>query len=234
MSEHLIAIESFDSPLPAKAAESLDRYVPSGEGDPRRLLNRLAGWYLWDTEEMLDLVEWIGRFNEGREMSQKVHIFGIDITSPAPGVEEVLGFLDEAGVESGLEGRALGLDLQEGDFWPRTLERYAALSEERRAEFAENYEKLIDVLKERKAEWVASSSRREYVSDAPSRQGGPRADGRAPEKGARGGAPSGRSPGEEGDLFEAFRHEGNASRLDLFVAEPGDPGKEAEQFFGHA
>ncbi len=143
-------------------AQSLDRYVISGEGDLRQLMNNLAGWYLWDTEEMLELVHWIRRFNQDREPGRKVRIFGVDITAPAPGVREVINALESAGVEIGLDEPALGLDLQRGDFWPSTWERYGALSDERRRELAANYEELIELVKENRLQLIASSSTKEY------------------------------------------------------------------------
>ncbi len=144
-------------------AESLDRYVTSGEGDLRVLMNRLAGWYLWDTEEMLELVQWVRQFNKGRQPAQKkVRIFGMDITAPALGVQGVIDFLEAAGTDIQLDAQALGLDLQQGDFWPSTWERYAALSDERQRELAENYKELIEVLKEQRTTLIASSSEKEY------------------------------------------------------------------------
>jgi erythromycin esterase len=143
-------------------AESLDRYVMSGEGDLRALMNGLAGWYLWDTEEMLELVQWIREFNDGRKPGEKVRIFGMDITAPAVGVRGVIDFLHAAGTDVQLDARALGLDLQRGDFWPGTWERYAALSDERRRELGRNYDELIETLKAERAGLVAFSSEKEY------------------------------------------------------------------------
>ncbi len=143
-------------------AESLDRYVTSGEGDLRGLMNRLAGWYLWDTEEMLELVQWVRQFNEGCKPGQKVRIFGMDITAPAVGVQGVIDFLHIAGTDIQLDAAKLGLDLQRGDFWPSTWERYAALSNERRGELGESYDELIEALRLGRARLVASSSEKEY------------------------------------------------------------------------
>ncbi|NOY06651.1 MAG: erythromycin esterase family protein [Chlorobi bacterium] len=143
-------------------AEALDRYVASGEGDLREIMNRLAGWYLWDTEEMLDLVRWIRQFNEGCEPGRKVRVFGMDITAPAPGVQSVLDFLHGSGTGTQLNAKALGLDLQRGDFWPDTWKRYAALSDERRRELSDNYDVLVETLKLEKAKLVDSSSGKEF------------------------------------------------------------------------
>ncbi len=77
--------------------EPLDRFLGSGEGEPRALLNGIVGWYLWDTEEMLDLIVWIRQFNETQQPSQRVRFFGMDITAPAQGVQRVLTALETAG-----------------------------------------------------------------------------------------------------------------------------------------
>jgi len=143
-------------------AESLDRYVTSGKGDLRALMNGLAGWYLWDTEEMLELIQWIRHFNEGRRRADQVRIFGMDITAPAPGIHEVLEFVEAAGLDVKLDAQALGLDLQEGDFWPRSWQRYTALSDERRLELTENYDRLIELLREQRSRLTAVSSGTEY------------------------------------------------------------------------
>lgn len=143
-------------------AESLDRYVTSGKGDPRDIMNRLAGWYLWDTEEMLELIQWVRQFNKGRKPGQKVRIFGMDITAPALGVQGVIESLEAAGMDMRLDAQALGLDLQRGDFWPITWKRYGTLSDERRRELGENYEKLIEVLRVEKTRLIVFSSENEY------------------------------------------------------------------------
>ncbi len=143
-------------------AESLDRYVTSGEGDVPEIMNGLAGWYLWDSEEMSELVQWIREFNAEREPEQSVRIFGVDITAPAPGVQSVLDSLENSGVDVPLNDQALGLDLQQGDFWPVTWERYAALSDAQRRELAKNYEKLVNMLKANRTKLIAASSEQAF------------------------------------------------------------------------
>lgn len=143
-------------------AEVLDRLVRTGEGDPRTTLNRLAGWYLWDTEEMLELIEWIREFNRVQPSDGRVRVFGSDITAPALGVRQVLEALGELGVEPEVDAQILGLDLQEGDFWPFTWERYGALEEPRRTEIAEAYERLVAAVTSNRDAIVAGLSEDAY------------------------------------------------------------------------
>jgi erythromycin esterase-like protein len=86
----------------------------------------------------------------------------MDITAPATAVQDVLESLDVAGVELRLAPRKLGLDLQQGDFWPGTWERYAATSDGRRSELAGGYRDLIAVVKEERARIVAAFSEPDY------------------------------------------------------------------------
>jgi erythromycin esterase len=143
-------------------AQALDRYVTSGEGDPRVILNQLAGWYLWDTEEMLALFEWIRRYNQLRPTDGRVRIFGTDITAPAAGVRRVLDAFEAAGVETRLEAQDLGLELHHGDFWPEIWERYRALTEDRRRRLTASYAALVEEVQGAKGRLVEETSEQEY------------------------------------------------------------------------
>ncbi len=143
-------------------AEALDEFVTTGEGDLRNIMNRLAGWYLWDTEEMIELVSWIRSFNEGRDADDQARIFGVDITAPALGVERVLVFLRSAGIDLEVNERDLGLELQEGDFWPTTWQRYSTLSDERKAALAVNYDGLINIIEQQRVLLTTQSHERDY------------------------------------------------------------------------
>ena len=150
--------------------DALDHYVTTGEGEPRRLLNDLAGWYLWDTEEMLAFVEWIRELNAGRPMDRRVRVFGVDITAPAPGVRRVLALLEAAGIDdapdaaldtaldAALDTGALGLELHAGDAWGDTWARYAELSPSRRAAIGEAYDALVAQVESARERLVTATS----------------------------------------------------------------------------
>ncbi len=138
--------------------EPLDCYLTSGEGELDSIMNDLAGWYLWDTEGMAELFSWMRTYNELRAPDQQVRVFGMDITAPDQAVRSVLKVLGEQGVGAEFSEAALGLDLQEGAFWPEIWDRYAATSSERRAGLARNYDKLLSVVEEQRESISASSS----------------------------------------------------------------------------
>ncbi len=70
-------------------ARKVNDYVLTGRGDPRLLLSGLKYWP-WNTEEMLEFVEWMRRFNaSGRGHLQFV---GFDMTKPDVPAEIVQSF----------------------------------------------------------------------------------------------------------------------------------------------
>ncbi|MGP4022064.1 erythromycin esterase family protein [Actinomadura sp. 3N407] len=54
----------------------IDRYLTTGQGDPRMLVDRMAS-HLWGTEEILDLVKWLRAWNQRHE--DKVRFLGTDL-----------------------------------------------------------------------------------------------------------------------------------------------------------
>lgn len=56
--------------------ERLNRYIQNGEGDPKKLLEEL-GYWVWYTQEVFDLVEWMKTYNESH--SPKIQFVGFDM-----------------------------------------------------------------------------------------------------------------------------------------------------------
>jgi len=64
---------------PMAEAMELDRYVRTGRGAPRPWLRALGSH--WETQEVLDLVEWIRGYNSGRSTSEQVGFSGFELPS---------------------------------------------------------------------------------------------------------------------------------------------------------
>lgn len=67
--------------------EQLRQYVLTGTGDPAKALES-TDYFFWDTEEVLDVVEW-AREQNARGLQPPIEIVGVDTTHPL-GVIEVL------------------------------------------------------------------------------------------------------------------------------------------------
>lgn len=61
----------------ASAGPAVDAYVRGGVGDPAQVLTGLGFW-TWRTEEVLDTIEWMRAYNDGRPADEQVRFAGID------------------------------------------------------------------------------------------------------------------------------------------------------------
>jgi erythromycin esterase len=81
MLEFLVSELGFDVfAIEATLPEAMDvnRYVLTGEGDPARALAGMYFW-TWDTEEVLEMIRWMRRYNEDPQHSRKVKFYGVDM-----------------------------------------------------------------------------------------------------------------------------------------------------------
>ena len=103
-------------------ARAIDRYVQGGEGDPKELLAGIYFW-TWDTEEVLDLIEWMRRYNAAPGHPHALHFAGFDMQTPTVAARETLAYLREADPDlAGASEDLLG-PLTEPDSWREVLER---------------------------------------------------------------------------------------------------------------
>jgi erythromycin esterase len=142
----LIIEESFSHAL------AIDAYVTKGEGQIRQILSGLAGWYLWDTEEMVALIRWIRENNKSAAINQMIRVLGMDITAPALGVASASAIAHKSDPQGEWLTRDFGDDLHQGDFWPEILQRYRSLDESRRVAIQKNLSELAALMEELRLE----------------------------------------------------------------------------------
>ena len=76
----------------------INDYVLRGQGDPRELI-RVMGFWIWATEEVREMVEWMRRHNaeaEHRERRPPVTFTGFDVQNPDVAAKIVMGFVEKA------------------------------------------------------------------------------------------------------------------------------------------
>jgi erythromycin esterase len=76
-------------------ADELNLYVQGGGGDPRAILreaDRLA-YTFWDSEELVEVIEWVRQYNAHRGSLPAVQIAGADIWDPRNSAEAVIEYL---------------------------------------------------------------------------------------------------------------------------------------------
>lgn len=99
LAEHMgFRVFAIEANLPE--AWRMNDYVLGGEGDPRKLLDGMYFW-TWNTEEVLELVEWMRIFNASK--AGRIEFTGFDMQFPDTAASIVRTFLakhDRAWVES--------------------------------------------------------------------------------------------------------------------------------------
>ncbi len=70
-------------------AYALNRYIINGEGDPKKLLAGMYFW-TWNTQEVLDMIEWMKKYNDTSKM--KIMFTGFDMQIPIVAVKIVRDF----------------------------------------------------------------------------------------------------------------------------------------------
>ena len=83
----------------------VNEYVLTGKGDPEKALAGLYFW-TWNTQEVLEMIRWMRRYNADGRNTRKVKFYGNDIQSPVRPMKVVLAYLDQVGSEKSEQLRA--------------------------------------------------------------------------------------------------------------------------------
>jgi erythromycin esterase len=161
MLEFLVSEMGFDIfAMETSLPESLDvnRFVLTGEGDPERAL---AGMYFWitDTEEVLDLIRWMRRYNADPGNERKVSFYGYDMQFPVRAARVTLDYLRRVDPSAAHTARTV-LDPLANPFVDRDIGQRWPL--EQREELLTGVRRLGSLLDERGPGYVARTSAEEF------------------------------------------------------------------------
>jgi erythromycin esterase len=83
--------------IEATMPESFDinEYVLTGKGDPAKALSALYFW-TWDTEEVLNMIEWMRQYNADARHAKKVKFYGFDMQFAPRAAKVTLAYLRKA------------------------------------------------------------------------------------------------------------------------------------------
>lgn len=57
---------------------AINSYIKGQESDPKELLKNIGFW-TWNTQEVLELIEWMKKYNVDKTQSKQINFYGIDI-----------------------------------------------------------------------------------------------------------------------------------------------------------
>lgn len=94
VSEMGFTVFAIEASLPDCIA--INDYVLHGKGDPEKAVAG-QGFWTWSTEEVLDLVRWMRRYNENPARAVKLKFYGFDMQNERSAANAALDFLERAG-----------------------------------------------------------------------------------------------------------------------------------------
>jgi erythromycin esterase len=109
----------------ATECRDIDDYIATGHGDPRAVLRTIP---IWNTEEVLALIEWMRGWNADPAHHRKLRFAGIDMQTPYFAFRSVTAFLAQVAPERGASLDSLAV--LGGDTGQLDPLRWAALARE--------------------------------------------------------------------------------------------------------
>jgi erythromycin esterase len=79
-------------------ARAVNNFVLEGKGDPAAALAGLYFW-TWNTEEVLDMIRWMRRYNQDPSHARKIKFYGFDMQTPTVAAQNVLAYLNRVDPE---------------------------------------------------------------------------------------------------------------------------------------
>ncbi len=128
---------------------AIDRYVQTGEGDPKAALRGIYFW-TWNTTEVLDLIEWMRQYNASHD--EKLHFVGFDAQTPDVAARNVAQFLGTVDPDAP-EREAVALFGR-----PWNNERFDALSKEEQTKTLAALDRLAERFASERAAWTKATS----------------------------------------------------------------------------
>ncbi|MFB6146125.1 MAG: erythromycin esterase family protein [Halobacteriaceae archaeon] len=128
------------------AALALDAYVTDDEGDPETALDQLNSW-VWQTEELRDLLTWLREFNGGRPVDDRVRIRGFDaqyVEGPARAIQDFLVEVDPGFLEQVADNLAILADETVRGDRHNVAEEHVELAEETVSTLADRFASQAD------------------------------------------------------------------------------------------
>lgn len=136
---------------------AVNDYVLSGKGDPEQALGGLYFW-TWDTQEVLQMIEWIRSYNQDPRHKHKVQFLGFDMQVTQVAVSNVIAYLEEVDPDKAKVGREILAPLQD-----RMVEReYPEKPVLFRKKTAQAIESMLSSFDQHKVSYVKASSNKEW------------------------------------------------------------------------
>ncbi|MBT3241974.1 MAG: erythromycin esterase family protein [Bacteroidetes bacterium] len=145
-------------------SELINGFIEKGEGNLDEIMANMPGWFLWDTQEMSDIISWMRAYNINPENENKLQFYGIDIVAPEYGLNSIFKYLKKVDAVDYKRFETLNLarELIVDRHWQTTFQRVAALPTVDKEVLRRNYSNLHKHILQNQFDFIAQSSQIEY------------------------------------------------------------------------
>ena len=142
----------------------INDYILNGNGNIEEIMANMPAWFLWDTQEMKNILNWLYEHNKGRNTENKVNFYGIDIVAPNNGLEQIFEYLQKVDIQyyEQIKNKKFGRNIIEDNQWQISQQRYSELSKEEKQILLRNYNALFEQINQNKENYITKSSDNEY------------------------------------------------------------------------
>lgn len=145
-------------------SKQINEYILNGNGNIDEIMANMPGWFLWDTQEMLNIINWMQECNKNPKNVKKIQFHGIDITSPRYALNSIFNYLKKVDptILKRYQSKTFAQDIIDDNYWPTSLQRYSELSKEEKEDLNNNYNELYERIKQNEIEYITHSTNEEY------------------------------------------------------------------------
>jgi len=137
---------------------AVNDYVLNGRGDPAAALAGMYFW-TWNTEEVLDMIRWMRKYNEDPAHDKKVQFLGFDMQTARVAVSNVDEYLNNVDPQERQTAERVLAPLAD----ERNEREYSRRPPRVQAETAEGIKSLLDFFDQHKRDYVAASSEKQWA-----------------------------------------------------------------------
>ena len=137
---------------------AVNDYVLNGTGDPARALKGMYFW-TWDTQEVLEMIRWMRRYNEDPRHPRKLKFYGFDMQFPSVAADRVLEYLRRVDPESVPAATRVLAPLRRKD----AMYSYPRRGADYRESIASGLARLLRQFTENKRLYISRSSEAEWA-----------------------------------------------------------------------
>ena len=145
-------------------SNKINDYILNGNGNIDEIMSNMPGWFLWDTQEMTKILNWLKDFNQNPKNEKKVNFYGIDIVAPNNALEQIFEYLQKVDKTyyGKIQGKNFARNIIEDNQWQTSLQYYSELGEEEKQILIKNYNELFQHIKENEKRYIDNSTENEY------------------------------------------------------------------------